>query len=321
MFVVYHPGYTVDIGPNHRFPMQKYRLVYERLLAEGTLALAHILQPDLAAMADLLLVHTRDYVERFLIGEMSPKEMRFLGFPWSEPLARRARLATQGTLTASLMAWQHGLASNLAGGSHHAFADHGEGFSVFNDIAVAIRVLQRDHGLQRAAIIDCDVHQGNGTATIFAGDASVFTCSLHGEKNYPFRKARSSLDIEFPDGTEDAAYLAALQMHLPAVLERFQPQMVWYLAGVDPYVGDKLGRLALTLEGLRQRDAYVLSTCRRAGIPVVTTMGGGYAPHIEDIVEAHCQTVRLACEMATRLEGIQETDSQFPDALVQYRRA
>ena len=247
--------------------MQKYRLVYERLLAEGTLAQAQVIQPDLAAMADLLLVHTRDYVDRFLTGEMSPKEMRLLGFPWSAPLARRARLATQGTLTASLMAWQHGLASNLAGGSHHAFADHGEGFSVFNDIAVAIRVLQRDHGLQRAAIIDCDVHQGNGTATIFAGDPSVFTCSLHGEKNYPFRKAQSSLDIEFPDGTDDAAYLAALQTHLPAVLERFQPQMVWYLAGVDPYVGDKLGRLALTLEGLRQRDAYVLSTCHRAGHP------------------------------------------------------
>jgi acetoin utilization deacetylase AcuC-like enzyme len=244
-------------------------------------------------------------VDRFLSGEMSPKEMRLLGFPWSEPLARRARLATQGTLTASLIAWHHGLASNLAGGSHHAFADHGEGFSVFNDIAVAIRVLQRDHGLQRAAIIDCDVHQGNGTATIFAGDASVFTCSLHAEKNYPFRKAQSSLDIEFPDDTDDAVYLAALQTHLPAVLERFAPQMVWYLAGVDPYIGDKLGRLALTLEGLRQRDAYILSACRRAGIPVVTTMGGGYAPHIEDIVEAHCQTVRLACQMAARLDAIQ----------------
>jgi acetoin utilization deacetylase AcuC-like enzyme len=280
--------------------MQKYRLVYERLLAEGSLAQAHVIQPSLATMADLLLVHTRDYVDRFLTGQMSTKEMRLLGFPWSAPLARRARLATQGTLTASLLAWKHGLASNLAGGSHHAFADHGEGFSVFNDIAVAIRVLQRDYGLQRAAIIDCDVHQGNGTATIFAGDASVFTCSLHGEKNYPFRKAQSSLDFEFPDGTDDAAYLAALRTHLPAILERCEPQMVWYLAGVDPYVGDKLGRLALTLEGLRQRDAYVLSTCRSAVIPVVTTMGGGYAPHIEDIVEAHCQTVRLACEMAAR---------------------
>src|SRR5436309_2872204 len=278
MFVLYHPGYVVDLGLQHRFPMQKYGLVYERLRTEGTLAGVQVLQPEPVAVDDLYLVHTRDYVERFLAGAMRAPEMRLLGFPWSASLARRARLATQGTITASLMAWQHGLASNLAGGSHHAFADHGEGFSVFNDIAVAIRVLQRDGGLQRAAIIDCDVHQGNGTATIFASDPCVFTCSLHGEKNYPFRKARSSLDIEFPDGTDDAAYLAALQTHLPTVLADFQPQMVWYLAGVDPYVGDKLGRLALTLEGLQQRDAYVLSTCHRAGIPVVTTIGGGYAP-------------------------------------------
>ncbi len=295
--VVYHPGYSVDLGPAHRFPMHKYRLVYERLAAEGTLAQAQVLQPEPAATSDLRLVHTHDYVTRFLAGAMSAQEMRVLGFPWSAPLARRARLATQGTITASLMAWHHGLACNLAGGSHHAFADHGEGFSVFNDLAIAIRVLQRDHGLQRAAIIDCDVHQGNGTATIFANDPSVWTCSLHGAHNYPFHKVRSSLDIALPDGTEDAAYLAALQMHLPVVLERFQPQMVWYLAGVDPYQGDTLGRLALTLEGLRQRDAYVLGTCTRARIPVVTTMGGGYAREIEHIVEAHAQTVRVACAL------------------------
>ncbi|MBM3225187.1 MAG: histone deacetylase, partial [Candidatus Tectomicrobia bacterium] len=297
MFVVYHPGYTVDLGPNHRFPMQKYAMVYARLRAEGTLARAQLVPAAPAALADVLLVHTRDYVERFLAGAMSPQEMRLLGFPWSAPLARRARLATQGTITASRLAWQHGLAANLAGGSHHAFADHGEGFSVFNDMAIAIRVLQRDHGLQRAAIIDCDVHQGNGTATIFAGDPAVFTCSLHGAKNYPFHKAKSSLDIELPDGTEDAAYLAALQHALPSVLARFQPQMIWYLAGVDPYMGDKLGRMALTLAGLRQRDAYVLETCYQAGVPVVTTMGGGYAREIDDIVEAHCNTVRLACQL------------------------
>jgi acetoin utilization deacetylase AcuC-like enzyme len=299
MFVMYHPGYVVDIGAGHRFPMQKYRLVYERLLAERTIVQAQILQPEPVVLEDLLLVHTHDYVERFLAGTMTAREMRVLGFPWSPALARRAQLATQGTMMASIMAWHHGVASNLAGGSHHAFADHGEGFSVFNDIAVAIRVLQRDYGLQRAMVIDCDVHQGNGTATIFAHDLSVFTCSLHGAKNYPFLKARSSLDIELPDATDDAAYLAVLHTHLPEALERFQPQMVWYLAGVDPYVGDTLGRLALSLEGLRQRDAYVLAICHQAGIPVVTTMGGGYAPKMEDIVAAHCQTVRLACQMAT----------------------
>lgn len=300
MVVVYHPGYVVDLGDRHRFPMQKYRLVYERLLAEGTLAGVRLVQPEPATIADLLLVHTQEYVERFLSGQMTTQEMRLLGFPWSAPLARRAQLATSGTITASIMAWeQHGLAANLAGGSHHAFADHGEGFSVFNDLAVAIRVLQHDYGLQRAAIIDCDVHQGNGTATIFTSDPSVFTCSLHGANNYPFRKARSSLDIALPDGTDDAAYLTALHTHLPTLLERFQPQMVWYLAGVDPYQGDQLGRLALSLDGLRQRDAYVLHTCRHAGLPVVTTMGGGYAAQMEDIVEAHCNTVRLALQMET----------------------
>ncbi|MGE3536314.1 MAG: histone deacetylase [Candidatus Tectimicrobiota bacterium] len=299
MFVLYHPGYVVDLGEAHRFPMAKYRLVYERLLLEGTLDGVRLLQPEPVAVADLLLVHTQDYVERFLRGQMALKDMRLLGFPWSAALARRARLATQGTLSASVLAWeQHGLAANLAGGSHHAFADHGEGFSVFNDIAVAIRVLQHDYGLQRALIMDCDVHQGNGTAAIFRGDPQVFTCSLHGAKNYPFRKEQSSLDIELPDGTTDDAYLEVLCAHLPRVLECFQPQMVWYLAGVDPYAGDKLGRLALSLDGLRQRDAYVLQTCWQAGLPVVTTMGGGYAPQIEDVVEAHCTTVRLACRLA-----------------------
>jgi acetoin utilization deacetylase AcuC-like enzyme len=224
--------------------------------------------------------------------------MRLVGFPWSESLVRRARLAVQGTVMASLLAWQHGLSANLAGGSHHAFADHGEGFSVFHDIAVAIRVLRRDHGLQRAAVIDCDVHQGNGTATIFQDDPSVFTCSFHGEKNYPFRKATSCLDIALPDETGDAAYLAALRAHVPAILQQGCPELVWYQAGVDPYRGDKLGRLALSIDGLRRRDHYVIATCRAAGIPVVITLGGGYAPHIQDIVEAHCNTIRTACHLA-----------------------
>lgn len=299
MFVAYHPDYVVDLGIGHRFPMQKYGLVYEQLQREGTLRHARLLRPSPVAVTDLWLVHTRDYVERFLAGAMTPQEMRLLGFPWSPPLVRRARLAVHGTIMASIMAQRYGLAANLAGGSHHAFADHGEGFSVFNDIAVAIRVLQRDYGLRRAAIIDCDVHQGNGTAAIFAHDASVFTCSLHGEKNYPFRKMASDLDIALPDGMDDAAYLEVLRRHIPALLRRWRPDMVWYLAGVDPYAGDRLGRLALSLAGLQQRDAYVITTCRRAGIPVVTTMGGGYAPQMEAIVEAHCNTVRTALRHAT----------------------
>jgi acetoin utilization deacetylase AcuC-like enzyme len=297
MFVTYHPDYVVDIGVNHRFPMQKYGLVYQRLRAEGTLRAAHVLQPTPVAIDDLLLVHTRDYVERFVAGLMTTQELRLLGLPWSMSLVRRARLAVQGTISASVMALQDGLAANLAGGSHHAFADHGEGFSVFHDMAVAIRVLQRDYGLERAVVIDCDVHQGNGSAAIFMHDASVFTCSLHGEKNYPFHKAASSLDIALPDNTGDAAYLTVLQTCVPAILQDFRPDMVWYQAGVDPYVGDKLGRLALSLEGLRQRDAYVLEACHDAGIPAVITLGGGYAPQMQEIVEAHCNTIRVACQI------------------------
>lgn len=298
MFVAYHPDYVVDIGAGHRFPMCKYGLVYAQLMAEGTLCPAQVVAPEPVDVDALLLVHHRDYVERFLAGHMTPREMRVLGLPWSGALVRRARLAVQGTLLASRLARRHGLAANLAGGSHHAFADHGEGFSVFHDIAVAVRVLQRDHGLQRAGIIDCDVHQGNGTAVIFQHDPRVFTCSFHGEKNYPFRKAVSRLDIALPDDTGDAAYLEALQTYVPRMLEAAQPELVWYQAGVDPYDGDQLGRLSLTLEGLRQRDQYVLETCRAANIPVVVTMGGGYAPRLEDIVEAHCNTIRIACRLA-----------------------
>ena len=225
MFVAYHPDYVVDIGDGHRFPMQKYGLVYERLMAEGTIGAEQVVTPEPASVASLLLVHHRDYVERFLAGEMTPREMRVLGLPWSEALARRARLAVQGTLIASRLALRHGLAANLAGGSHHAFADHGEGFSVFHDMAVAARALQRDHGLQRAAMIDCDVHQGNGSAVIFQHDPRVYTCSFHGEKNYPFRKAQSRLDIALPDGTDDGAYLAALRAHVPRVLREARPRI------------------------------------------------------------------------------------------------
>ena len=305
MFVTYHPGYDVDIGAGHRFPMQKYRLVYERLLAEGTLTPGNIVAPPPVTTEDLLLVHARDYVTRFLEGKMTDREMRALGFPWSAALARRARLAVNGTITASRLAWHEGLAANLAGGSHHSFADHGEGFSVFNDIAAAIRVLQRDQGPIRAAVIDCDVHQGNGTATIFADDPGVYTCSLHCEKNYPFEKPPSDLDVALPDGTGDAEYLAALDDALETVQREFRPQMVWYLGGVDPYEGDRLGRLSLSLDGLLRRDVRVLSFFRNLDVPVVTTMGGGYAPQIEAIVEAHCQTVRAACRLAA---GVLQTE-------------
>ena len=298
MFVAYHPGYVTDLGVGHRFPMQKYRLVYERLLAEGTLTEKQVVVPAPVETEDLLLVHTPDYVARFLEGNMTHDEMRAVGLPWSAGLARRAQLAVNGTITASRLAWAEGLAANLAGGSHHSFADHGEGFSVFNDVAVAIKVLQRELGPIRAAVVDCYVHQGNGTAAIFADDPNVFTCSLHGEKNYPFEKPPSDLDVALPDGTGDSDYLASLDDALSTVQREFVPQMVWFLAGVDPYEGDRLGRLSLSLDGLMRRDAQVLSFFRNLDVPVVTTMSGGYAPQMEEIVEAHCQTVRVACRLA-----------------------
>jgi acetoin utilization deacetylase AcuC-like enzyme len=249
--------------------------------------------PPPVPVADLLLVHTEDYVTRLRGGMLTEREIRRLGLPWSKALVRRSFLATSGTCHAARFALRDGIGANLAGGTHHAFPDRGEGFCVFNDVAVAVRVLQRDGLVSRVAIVDCDVHQGNGTATIFAGDASVFTFSMHGAKNYPLFKARSSLDLELADGTGDDEYLRLLQENLPVVLAH-APDLVFYLAGADPYEHDKLGRLSLTMSGLRQRDELVLRTCRESGVPVVTTMSGGYAQDIYDTVEIHCQTIRAA---------------------------
>jgi acetoin utilization deacetylase AcuC-like enzyme len=207
--------------------------------------------------------------------------------PWSTALWRRSRLATQGTLMAARAALEDGLAANLAGGTHHAFPGHGEGFCVLNDVAVAIRVLQRDGRVQRALVIDLDVHQGNGTAAIFADDADVFTFSMHGERNYPTRKMRSTLDVGLDDGIGDAQYLALLGRHLEEILAGFVPEIVFYLAGVDPVVGDRYGRLALSDEGLRQRERRVLEACRSRGLPVVITIAGGYAPTPERTAALH----------------------------------
>ncbi|MGH9945126.1 MAG: histone deacetylase family protein, partial [Pyrinomonadaceae bacterium] len=242
-------------------------------------------------VADVLLVHTEDYVTRLRAGALTAREIRRLGLPWSKALVRRSFLATGGTINAARFAFEDGVGSNLAGGTHHAFPDRGEGFCVLNDVAVAIRVLQRDREIGRAAIVDCDVHQGNGTATIFADDPSVFTFSMHGAKNYPLFKARSSLDVEMPDGIGDDEYLETLARHLPRAFEN-RPDIIFYLGGADPYAGDKLGRLALSIAGLRARDELILAECRRRGLPVVTVMSGGYAADIQDTVEIHCNTLR-----------------------------
>ena len=293
MLVFYSPLYYADIGEGHVFPIRKFELVRDRLLSEGTLAPAEVVEPRPAPVGDVLLVHTEDYVTRLRAGALTPREVRRLGLPWSKALVRRSFLAAGGTLGAARAALAGGVASNLAGGTHHAYPDRGEGFCVLNDVAIAIRALRRDKFITRAAVVDCDVHQGDGTASIFEGDPAVFTFSMHGSKNYPLFKKRSTLDVELADGTGDAEYLETLARHLPRVLEH-KPDLVFYLAGADPYAGDKLGRLALSIGGLRGRDELVLRACRGASVPVATVMSGGYAKDIRDTVEIHCNTVRAA---------------------------
>ena len=287
----YSPHYYADIGEDHVFPIKKFEIARDRLIDEGTLKRSEVFEPEPAAFEDLTLVHTVDYIQRLSHGELTAKEIRKLGLPWSESLVRRSFLAVSGTIEASRSAVEEGVASNLAGGTHHAFPDRGEGFCVLNDVAVAVEVLRREKSAERFLIIDCDVHQGNGTAFIFNEDAEVFTFSMHGEKNYPLFKERSDLDIELPDGTTDEAYLLTLEEALSRVMH-FDPDLVFYLGGADPYEDDQLGRLSVTKQGLRRRDEMVLEVARSEQIPVVTLMSGGYAKDILDTVDIHCNTIR-----------------------------
>jgi acetoin utilization deacetylase AcuC-like enzyme len=294
MRIYYSDRYTIPLEPTHPFPMSKYRLTRDRLLADGTISHWHLTEPAMAKDEDILLVHEPSYWLRCVRGQLARQEIRRIGFPWSEALVRRSRAAVQGTILAARSALLDGIASNLAGGTHHAYPDHGEGYCVLNDIAIAIRVLQRDRLVRRVAVIDCDVHQGNGTAAIFYRDPDVFTFSMHGEKNFPARKEQSTLDLHLPNGVGDEEYLTILERHLSQILDGFRPEMVFYQAGVDPYERDQLGKLKLTIDGLRRRDQFVLESCRQRRLPVVTTMGGGYANPIGATVEAHCNTVRVA---------------------------
>jgi len=290
----YSDHYVIDLPANHRFPIQKYRRIRERLLAEGTLRADELLEPTLADPRDICRVHTKDYWEQLSRGTLPAAAIRRLGLPWSESLVRRSRASVQGTLSAARIAIREAVAANLAGGTHHAFPDRGEGYCVLNDIAVAIRTLQHDAWVQRMAIVDCDVHQGNGTAAIFANEPDVFTFSIHGDHNYPFRKVPGTLDIALPDGTGDDAYLRALEPAVSRLLAEFRPGLVFYLAGADAHEGDRLGRLRLTHGGLRRRDELVLRACRDAAVPVAIALGGGYGQDLDDTVEAHCSTIRAA---------------------------
>jgi acetoin utilization deacetylase AcuC-like enzyme len=290
----YHPSYQVALPQGHPFPMSKYPLLKERLLAEGILAAADILQPDALDIPTLELVHTREYLDKLESSGLSGAEQRRLGMPWSEALWRRSRLASAGTLLAARAALEHGIAGNLAGGTHHAFADHGEGFCVLNDVAIATRKLQAEGAIERAAIIDLDVHQGNGTAAIFEDDQAVFTFSMHGERNYPVAKMRSNLDVPLEDGIGDGEYLESLQRHLPGVLDSARADMVFYLAGVDVAAGDRYGKLALTEEGIRLRDRRVIEAVRSRGVPLAIVLAGGYAATRERTAELHAHAFREA---------------------------
>jgi acetoin utilization deacetylase AcuC-like enzyme len=289
--------YAHPLPEGHRFPMLKYELIPEQLLHEGSITAKHLFVPESCAATDVLLTHDLAYYERLIHLQLSPSEQRVIGFPQSEELIRREQIITQGTIDCSLYALEHGCAMNVAGGTHHAFADRGEGFCLLNDMAVAANYLLHHNLVKRILIVDLDVHQGNGTAKLMENVHEVFTCSVHGKNNYPFRKEKSDLDIGLEDGISGEAYLHTLDSFLPKLVETFQPDFVFYLAGVDVLATDKLGRFNLSISECKQRDKFVLELMHKNRIPVSIALGGGYSPDIKDIVEAHCNTFRLALDL------------------------
>jgi len=292
MHVVYSPRYLVDIGL-HVFPTRKYQLVQAGLLADGVIAQQDVIEPQTAAWDDLALVHTREYLAKIRDGTLTPDDIAQLELPWSLEMVEGFRVMVGGTIKAARLAVEHrSIVGHIGGGLHHAFPNHGEGFCPFNDVAIAIRVLQRD-GVQRVAVIDLDVHHGNGTAFIFESDASVFTFSMHQQYNYPMWKPRGSLDIGLMDGIGDADYHRQLEEALPAVMAS-NPECLFYLAGADPYEQDQLGGLGLTLDGLRTRDRIVIDQARSNGLPMVIVLAGGYARRVEDTVAVHIATMKEA---------------------------
>jgi acetoin utilization deacetylase AcuC-like enzyme len=332
MKAYYSDTFVLPLPDHHRFPMAKYQMLRERLVDEHVLAANDLHVPDAIDWEQLRLVHDAEYVEAVAGGTLPADAQRRIGFPWSPMMVERSRRSVGATLAAAIdvlsvtedgggagpseprtgresekiapqvfvsQARAFAVAANLAGGTHHAFRDHGEGYCVFNDVAVAATVLLRDGRINRAAVVDCDVHQGNGTAAIFRHQPAVFTLSLHGAHNFPFRKEVSDLDVTFEDGAGDDEYLSALGKHLPGVLDQHRPDIVFYLAGADPYEGDRLGRLKLTIDGLRERDRFVFDACRCRAIPAVVAMSGGYAPDVNAIVTIHSNTIREAVTACT----------------------
>jgi len=310
MHAYYADHFVLPLPEGHRFPMAKYRLLRDRIAHHLPGVLLQVALP--AADRELALAHAPDYIDAIADGTLPLPALREIGFPWSEAMAERARRSVGATVAASRVALREGVAGNLAGGTHHAYADKGSGFCVFNDVAVAARLMQlewargeggRSPPLQ-VAVIDLDVHQGNGTAHIFSGDHSVFTLSLHGARNFPFRKEPSDLDIELPDGCTDNDYLQALEQALDALEQRFAPQFIFYLAGADPHEGDRLGRLAVTHDGLETRDRRVFDWAWQRRIPVAFAMAGGYGRNLEDTVQAQLTTWRVAWQYHQRWQNV-----------------
>ncbi|PSC02745.1 histone deacetylase [Alsobacter soli] len=302
--VVYHPAYSAEIPSDHRFPMGKYRRLAEILVEDGVVAPGDFIEPEPASFALLSRVHDPGYVRQVFDGAVPRAVEREIGLPMNRSVAERARAATGGTLLAARLALRHGLACNTAGGSHHAGPLHGAGFCTFNDVAAAARLLLDEGAVDRILVVDLDVHQGDGTARIFADEARVFTFSMHGEKNYPVRRAVSDLDIDLPDGMEDGAYLARLAEVLPGLVDRTRPDLVFYNAGVDPHRDDRLGRLSLTDDGLAARDAFVLKTCLAKGRPVAGVIGGGYERDVERVARRHSILHRTAAGFVGRRRSL-----------------
>ena len=298
MKLVYSDQYDLNLG-NHVFPSVKYKLTKEKLLRDGVARAEEFVEPAPASDDDVALVHHRDYIRKLQTGKLSYLEILRLEIPYSPELIRAVWLCAGGSTLAGRSALGDSVAVNLGGGFHHAFPDHGEGFCVLHDVAIAIRRLQKEKSIERALTVDCDVHHGNGTAAIFAGDHSVFTFSIHQENNYPYPKPPSSLDINLEDGVEDEEYLRKLGESLDKILSAFHPELMFYLAGADPYREDQLGGLRLSLEGLEKRDRMVFEKARAEKIPVAVTMAGGYARHVEDTVLIHTNTIRAAKEFVS----------------------
>ncbi len=298
MYAFYYDHHPLALPEAHRFPASKYRLLRERLLADGLIDSKRLAPGPPPTDGHIARAHTADYIRKFETGTLSAQEIRRIGLPWSPKLVVRVRHMVGATIAAARTALRDGVGVSLGGGTHHACSDHGQGFCLYNDVVIAARVMQAEGRIRRALVIDCDVHQGNGTAEITADDPTIFTFSIHGENNFPFRKIPGDLDIGLPDGTTDNAYRDALQAGLAQIERAFHPELVFFLAGADPYRDDALGRLSLSKTGLAARDRFVMDWCLKRKLPVAVTLAGGYARNINDTVDIYAQTVTVAMEAA-----------------------